>query len=133
MGSRSGRKTVKTSTENSRKAVKKVRYLSPKKKRPKDTNQFVKLEFCDLFQYVSGAISAPDLVRSLERDVAGKIPGCDLEDAVAAALEATPDKRKRDLLSKARYALHMALMLPCCSTCQVFHVMESGSTKQPSE
>eukprot|EP00903_Cladosiphon_okamuranus_P010311 g9758.t1 len=50
---------------------------------------------------MSGAISAPDLVRSLEQDVACKIPGCDLEDAVAAALEATPDARKRDLLSKA--------------------------------
>ncbi len=53
-------------------------------------------------QYIAGAISAPDLVRSLERDVANKIPGCDLEDVVAAALEAMPDKRKRDLLSKAR-------------------------------
>ena len=63
--------------------------------------------FFILVQYVSGAISAPDLVRSLERDVAGKIPGCDLEDAVAAALEATLDKRKRDLLSKARYALQL--------------------------
>ncbi|CAM9457116.1 unnamed protein product [Ectocarpus fasciculatus] len=52
-------------------------------------------------QYVQGAITAGDLVRSLERDVIVLIPGCDLEDAVAAALEATPDKRKRDLLSKA--------------------------------
>ncbi|CAN0573287.1 unnamed protein product, partial [Ectocarpus sp. 12 AP-2014] len=51
--------------------------------------------------YAQGAITAGDLVRSLERDVVVLIPGCDLEDAVAAALEATPDKRKRDLLSKA--------------------------------
>lgn len=58
-------------------------------------------------KYVQGAITAGDLVRSLERDVILLIPGCDLEDAVAAALEATPDKRKRDLLSKARYALNM--------------------------
>lgn len=53
-------------------------------------------------KYAKGAISAPDLVRSLERDVAGKIPGCDLEDVVVAALEATRDKRKRELLSKAK-------------------------------
>ncbi|CAN0551778.1 unnamed protein product, partial [Ectocarpus sp. 12 AP-2014] len=52
-------------------------------------------------QYAQGAITAGDLVRSLERDVVVLIPGCDLEDAVAAAVEATPDKRKRDLLSKA--------------------------------
>lgn len=53
-------------------------------------------------QYIAGAISAPDLLRSLERDVADKIQGCDLEDVLAAALEAIPDKRKRDLLAKAR-------------------------------
>lgn len=52
-------------------------------------------------QYARGAITAIDLVRSLERDVASKIPGCDLEDVVAAALEAIPDKRKREMLSKA--------------------------------
>lgn len=64
---------------------------------------------------MSGAISAPDLVRSLERDVAGKIPGCDLADVVAAALEATPDKRKRDLLSKARYALRAWIVVALLS------------------
>lgn len=53
-------------------------------------------------KYAQGAITAADLVRSLERDVMVLIPGCDLDDAVAAALEATPDTRKRDLLSKAR-------------------------------
>lgn len=53
-------------------------------------------------KYAQGAITAGDLVRSLERDVVVLIPGCDLEDAVAAALDATPDKRKQDLLSKAR-------------------------------
>lgn len=53
-------------------------------------------------QYLRGAITANDLVRSLERDVVSKIQGCDLEDAVAAALEMIDDKRKRDLLSKAR-------------------------------
>ncbi|CAM9133049.1 unnamed protein product, partial [Hapterophycus canaliculatus] len=52
-------------------------------------------------KYLTGAISAGDLVRSLGRDVADKIPGCDLEDVLATALEATPDKRKRDLLFKA--------------------------------
>ena len=55
-----------------------------------------------LTQYARGAITAIDLVRSLERDVASKIPGCDLEDVVAAALEAIPDKRRREMLSKAR-------------------------------
>lgn len=53
-------------------------------------------------QYARGALTAIDLVRSLEEEVANKIRGVDLEDVLEAALEMVPDKRKRDLLSKAR-------------------------------
>ena len=34
--------------------------------------------------------------------MADKTPGCDLEDVVAFALDAIPDKRRRDMLDKAR-------------------------------
>lgn len=53
-------------------------------------------------QYARGGLTAIDLVRSLEEEVANKIRGVDLEDVVEVALEMIPDKRKRDLLSKAR-------------------------------
>ena len=54
-------------------------------------------------QYTKGAITAVDLVRYLEKDVAGNVLGCDLDDVVAAALTRIPDTRKKDLLAKARW------------------------------
>lgn len=53
-------------------------------------------------QYVKGAITANDLVRTYEQEVAAKMAGIDLQDVVEAALETIPNKRKRDLLSTAR-------------------------------
>lgn len=53
-------------------------------------------------QYVKGAITANDLVKTYEQEVAAKMAGIDLQDIVEAALETIPNQRKRDLLSTAR-------------------------------
>ncbi|CAM9743527.1 unnamed protein product [Discosporangium mesarthrocarpum] len=54
-----------------------------------------------LSQFWRGAITATDLVRTLDQGVASQLPGVDLEDVVAVAMGLTTNPRQRNLLLQA--------------------------------